>query len=255
MAAREEGKYLYGIIEARGGLNLGPVGLGGQEVAVIAYRDLGAVISNAPPGTCAIAKENLLAHERVLERVMEEHAVLPVRFGTVAANAEEIRWILERGYRELKHLLRDMDGKVELGVKALWRDMDHIFREVAEENEEIRRLRAGIAGRPSRLTHVQRIAIGQMVQAALEAKKEREGEELLRDLRRLAVDHRVHRTIGDRMLLNAVFLVDRDREGEFDDLMERLEHRHRERLKFVYVGPAPPYNFVDLALSPRERAR
>ncbi len=248
----EEGKYIYGIIgtgEARG---FGPIGIGGpgDEVVTISYRDLSAVISRAPMGRYVVSRENLLAHERVLERVMEEHTVLPVRFCTVAANAEEIRRLLERRYEELKRLLQDMDGKVELGVKAFWRDMALIFREIVDENEEIKRLRAEFTARPASQTHAQRIALGQMVQAALEAKKEREGEEILRGLKRLAATYRLNRTIGDRMLLNAAFLVDRAREEEFDDLVERLDLQYRERVKFAYVGPVPPYNFVNLTLRP-----
>lgn len=249
---REEGKYLYGIIGTNEERNFGPIGLGSQEVETITCRDLSAVISNASMGKYVVSKENLLAHERVLEQVMKEFTVLPVRFCTVAANAEEIRRLLERRHRELKHLLRDMDGKVELGVKALWRNMDIIFQEIVDENEEIKRLKAEIPERPARQTHTQRIAIGEMVQAALEAKKEREGEDLLRGLKRLSVDYRLNRTIGDKMLFNAAFLVDRAREKEFDDLMERLGLRYRERIKFAYVGPVPPYNFANLALQPDE---
>ena len=227
---------------------MGPIGIGGQEVETIACRGLSAVISNAPLARCVVSKETLLAHERVLEQVMKEFTVLPVRFCTVAANAEEIRRLLERRNRELKHLLRDLDGKVELGVKALWRNIDFIFQEIVDENEAIKRLKAEVSEPPARQTHAQRIAIGQMVQAALEAKKEREAEEILRVLRRLAAEHRLNRTIGDKMLFNAAFLVDRAREKEFDDLMERLGLRYRERIKFAYVGPAPPYNFVNLTL-------
>jgi len=247
---REEGKYLYGIIGTDEERNFGPIGLGGRGVESIAYRDLSAVISNAPMGKYVVNKENLLAHQRVLERVMNDHTVLPVRFCTVAANAEEIRRLLERRYRELKNLLRDMDGKVELGVKALWRNMELIFREIVDENEEIKRLKATSAEKPSRQTHAHQLAIGQMVQAALETKKEREREEILSGMKRLSINYRLNRTVGDKMLLNAAFLVDRDREKEFDDLMERLDLRYRERMKFVYVGPAPPYNFVNITLKP-----
>jgi hypothetical protein len=249
---REEGKYLYGIIGTNEERNFGPIGLGSQEVETIASRDLSAVISNAPLGKYVVSKENLLAHERVLERVMNEHTVLPVKFCTIAANAEEIRRLLERRHLELKHLLRDLDGKVELGVKALWRNMDLIFQEMVDGNEEVKRLKAEIAEKPFRQSHSQRIAIGQMVQAALEAKKEQEGEELLNGMKRISVDYRLCKTIGDKMLLNAAFLVDRNREREFDDQMERLDLRYRERMKFIYVGPVPPYNFVNLTLKPDE---
>lgn len=249
----EEGKYLYGIIGTSEERNFGPIGIGGREVETIACRDLSAVVSNAPMGRYVLSKENLLAHERVLEQVMKDQTLLPVRFCTVAANAEEIRQLLDQRNRELKHLLRDMDGKVELGVKAFWKDMDRVFQEILDENEGIKRLKTEIAERPARQTHAQRIAVGEMVQAALVAKKGREGEEmLLSGLKRLSVEHRLNRTIGDNMLLNAAFLVDRNREKEFDDLVERLDLRYRERIKFAYVGPVPPYNFVHLALHPEE---
>ena len=156
---REEGKYLYGIIGTNGERNFGPIGLGSQEVETIAYRDLSAVISNAALGKYVVSKDNLLAHERVLERVMKEHTVLPVKFCTIAANPEEIRRLLELRYPELKHLLRDLDGTVELGVKVVWRDMDLVFQEIVDENEEIKRLKAEIAERPSRQTHADRKSV------------------------------------------------------------------------------------------------
>lgn len=245
---REEGQYLYGIVGTSEERNFGPIGIGSRDVETIACRDLSAVVSTAPMGRYVLSKDNLLTHERVLERVMREQTVLPVRFCTVAANAEEIRQLLDRRSRELRHLLRDMDGKVELGLKAFWGHMDRIFQEIVDENEGIKRLKAEIAERPVRQTHAQRIAVGEMVQAALVAKKEREGEDLLSGLKRLSVEYRLNRTIGDKMLLNAAFLVDRNREKEFDDLVQRLDLRCRARIKFAYVGPVPPYNFVHLAL-------
>jgi hypothetical protein len=91
-----------------------------------------------------------------------------------------------------------------------------------------------------------------MVQAALEVKKEREGEEILTRLAGDAADYRVNKTAGDRMILNAAFLVDRGRERDFDDLIERLDTLYNARIKFTYVGPVAPYNFVNLTLRPEE---
>jgi hypothetical protein len=44
---------------------------------------------------------------------MKDHNLLPVRFYTVAPNAEEIRSLLRRRYQEFKKLLRELDNKVE----------------------------------------------------------------------------------------------------------------------------------------------
>ncbi len=248
----EEGKYLYGVIATNEERNFGPIGIGGRgdEVGTIAYRDLSAVISNSPMARYVVSKENLIAHQRVMERIMKDHTVLPARFCTIAVNAEDIRRLLERRYRELSHLLRDMDNKIELGVKAFWRDMAAIFQEIVHENELVRRLKEKMALTPRRQSHPERIAIGRMVQAALEAKKGREADDILAGLKGASVEYRLNRTVGDRMLLNAAFLVDRGREKEFDALMERLDLQYRERIKFAYVGPVPPYNFVNVTLQP-----
>lgn len=245
----EEGKYIYCIIETDEERNFGPIGIGGRgdEVVTIPYRDLSAVISNSPMTKYVISRENLTAHEMVIEKVMRDYTVLPVRFCTIALNAEEIRRLLENRYIEFKHLLRDMDNKIELGVKALWRDMDLIFQEITNENEEIKILKERVLKSP-RQAYYNKIAVGEMVQSALEAKKNREGEEILSVLRKISVDYRTNRTYGDRMLLNAVFLVDKGREKEFDSRMDELDAKYKGRIKFSYVGPAPPYNFVNITI-------
>ena len=111
----EYGKYLYGIIAADEARNFGPIGIGGREVETIHHQHLSAVISSIPLPQCVLSKESLLAHERVLERVMAEYTVLPVKFYTVGANVEEIRRLIELRYQELLFVLRDLEGKVELG--------------------------------------------------------------------------------------------------------------------------------------------
>ena len=251
---RDEGKYLYGIIGTDEARNFGPLGVGGRgdEVVTITHRNLSAIISNSPMTKYVVSSENLTAHERVIERVMQEFTVLPARFCTIAINAEDIRRLLELRYREFSHLLRDMDNKIELGVKAFWRDLELIFREIVDENGDIARRKAEAAQPLSRQGATERIAVGQMVQAALEIKKEREGEEILTRLAGAAADYRVNKTVGDRMILNAAFLVDRGRERDFDDLMERVDNLYNGRIKFAYVGPVAPYNFVNLTLRPEE---
>jgi len=127
----KEGKYIYCIIATSQERNFGPIGIGerGDDVLTIGYNDLSMVMSNHPIVKFVVNRENMLAHEKVIEEVMKEFdGVLPVRFGTIASSADEIRNLLDRRYREFKTLLRDMDHKVELGVKGIWKDMDVIFK-------------------------------------------------------------------------------------------------------------------------------
>jgi len=250
-----EGKYIYCIIGAKQERNFGPIGIGGRgdEVLTIGYDDLSMVVSSHPMTKFVVNRENMLAHEKVIEEVMKEFdSVLPVRFGTIASNADEIRNLLDRRYREFMNLLRDMDHKVELGVKGIWKNMDIIFKEVVEENKEIKKAKERIQKDTGKQNIKAKTEVGKMVEKTLHKKKEKEAERFVDILRRAYVDHRVNNTIGDEMFMNAAFLVDKGREKEFDNIMDNLSEEYKDRIKFMYAGPLPVFNFVNITIYPEE---
>jgi len=263
----KEGKYIYCILGTSQERNFGPIGIGGKgdEVLTVGYQDLSMVVSNHPMSKFVVNRENMLAHEKVIEEVMKEfNSVLPVRFGTVASGADEIRNLLDRRYREFKNLLRDMDHKVELGVKGIWKNMDLIFKEIAEENREIKRLKEKIQNNPPLppfskeglggfSNGVQaKTEIGKMVEQALAEKKGKEAEKIVDTLRRTAIEYKLNKTVGDEMFMNAAFLVDKGREKEFDNIMDDLSDEFKNRIKFMYAGPLPVFNFVNIVIYPEE---
>ena len=242
-----EGLYVYCIIGTGEARNFGGLGVGGRgdPVTTIAYRDLGAVVSSVSMDRYVVGPETMLCHERVIERVMAEHTILPVRFYSVAPNAEEVRSLLRSRYSDFKMLLRELDNKVELGLKALWKDMNQVLREAPENaSRELSRqgsLTGGEAGRRARV--------------ALEGRKAEIAERVLQPLRSLAVDLRLSRTYGDDMIMNASFLVDRTREREFDARVEALAAQHSGSIEFRYVGPVPPYSFVNIVVKDERGTR
>src|SRR5262249_21301397 len=80
-----EGKYVYCVIRSEQPLSFGPLGLGPEpaEVHTIHFRDIAAVVSNTPIVVQDPTRENVLAHQRVNETVMQKHTVIPMSFGTV----------------------------------------------------------------------------------------------------------------------------------------------------------------------------
>ena len=241
----DEGQYIYCLIETGEARNFGAIGIGnqGDAVTTIAYRDLSAVVSRVPMTKYVVSKETIISHEKVIEMVMRDYTVLPVRFYTVAPNAEEIRTLLRRRYQEFKKLFRELDNKVELGLKALWKDMNAVFGEIAEENDDIKAVGA-LAAETGR----DKDAADERGKPALEHKKAEEGQAILQPLRRVAADSCLNRTYGDDMILNAAFLVDRAREKEFDSEVEKIAAQHENRIELKYVGPAPPYSFVNIVV-------
>lgn len=251
----EEGKYVYCIIGTNEERNFGPKGIGGRsdEVHTVCYQDLAAVVSNSPIIKYPISRENILAHQLVMEKVMKDHTVLPVRFGTIAeskdgvASEERVKdKVLKERYKEFKDLLKEMDKKIELGVKALWTDMEMIFKEIVKENKEIARAKKKVEGKLPSRTQAERVAIGKMVKSALEAKRAEEEERISSILKEISVDFRVNKVFGDKMVTNSAFLVENDRGKEFDERMDKLITKHDGRMKFKYVGPVPPCNFVEI---------
>jgi hypothetical protein len=251
----KEGKYIYCIIAADQERNFGPIGIGGRldDVLTFGHNSLSMVVSSHPITKFVVNRDNILDHERVIEKVMKEFdSVLPVRFGTIASNADEIRNLLGRRYREFKNALRDVDHKVELGVKGVWKNMDVIFKEVVDEDKAIKRTKEDIQNDKNKKNIQAKTEIGKMVQGALAKKKEKEAESIVGALRHTASDYKLNKTVGDEMFVNAAFLVDKGREKEFDNIMDDLGEEHKDRVKFMYTGPLPIFNFVNIVIYPEE---
>jgi Gas vesicle synthesis protein GvpL/GvpF len=249
------GTYIYCVTRAQpfahGGSPLATSGLGGHDqVRILTHDDLAAVVSDAPQDQYDISRENLLAHQRVLTQALTRSEVLPVSFGTVAASDQEVQELLHRAADALHRSLEDVRGRIEVELRVLWHE-ERLFADIVAENEDIRALRDRLAGQAPAATHYERIQLGEMVAAALERKSAAEAAALLDALEPLAVATRVNKNLGDMMLLNAAFLVNRSQEPAFDAQVQALGEVQVGRLIFRYVGPLPPYNFVDIRV-PRE---
>jgi len=248
-----EGQYIYGIIAANQRREFGPIGIGarGDVVYTLPYRDLAAIVSTSPIVKYPVTRDNSMAHAKVLEKAMEEYTILPVRYCTIAEKEEAvIEKVLKNRYQEFIDLLREMEGKVELGVRVRWTDLDAIFAEVVEENKDIQAIKkALLSERNEQKKYAGTIKIGQRVQKALEEKKKREAGELLEALRPLSLDCKENQFYGDMNLVNAAFLVAQEKEREFDRKMQELEKVYGERKKLKYIGPVAPYNFVEVVVN------
>lgn len=241
------GRYVYCVIRAKAPLRFGPVGLDDEaaDVYTINYRDLAAVISDVSIGPIDSTREHLLAHERVNETVMREHTVIPMAFGTIFKTREDILELLRSAYDAFTDVLDKMQGKVEFGVKVLW-DRDEVMAALEREDEDIGRLKTEIASQKGS-TYFARMQYGRMMEGALQQRSERYVTDLLRALHDVSVASRVNRVIGEKVIMNAAFLVQRDREPAFDQRVREIAAR-LEALTFRYTGPWPPYNFVNIRL-------
>jgi hypothetical protein len=241
------GKYVYCVIQSADALKFGAAGIGdnGSEIHTIHYRDLAAVVSDVPLGILDSTRENVLAHERVNEIVMRDHTVIPMSFGTIFKTKDDIVQLLRSAYDAFGDVLAKMRDKMEFGLKVLW-DRDSVVKDIEDEDEGIHRLKNEIALQKGS-TYFARMQYGRAIDAALQSRSERYGSEILDRLRDVAVASRINKPIGDKMIMNAAFLVSRDQETAFDSRVKSIAAEH-DKLTFKYTGPWPPYNFVNIRL-------
>ncbi len=245
-----EGQYIYAIIKTDREIHLGLTGIGNgkEEVYTVVQDGIGAVVSNSPVTQYPVTRANTMAHQKVMETVMEQYPMLPVRFGTVSEGLYPIRTKLlgERG-RELTDVLAYMQDKIELGVKAIWKDLKPVFNEIATRNREIVRLRDRLIKRGGGAQRDQ-VRLGEMVKNALEAWKAQKAETILAAFEGLWVERKLNTHFGDQMLMNAAFLVEKEKEKAFDLAVEKVADQYAGKMTFKYVGPIPPCNFVEIAV-------
>src|SRR5262245_28641976 len=252
-AARSRGKYVYCVVRSTKKLGFGAIGLGAEpaECSTVNFKDLAAVVSDVPVGVLDPTRENVLAHQRVNETVMREFTVLPMSFGTVFKTSDDIIELMRSAYEAFGDVLTKMQDKFEFGLKVLW-DRDLVVREIEEQDEDVRRLKGEIQSQKGS-TYFARMQYGRLIDAALQQRSERYVAEVFTALRDVSVASRSNKPIGDKMIMNAAFLVSRHKEGAFDAKVKEIGSQY-DKLNFKYTGPWPPYNFVNIRLK-LERAR
>ena len=245
----EGGRYVYGIVQAKDHMNFGKIGIGGagEMVYTVNYLDIAAVVSKTAVPIFDPTRENALAHEHVIETVMKNYTIIPMSFGTVFRTDNDIREVLKSIYSSLKDVLNQMAGKLEFGLKVNW-DRDQIIEELNKQDEEIRRFHREIVRKQLQSTYFARMQLGRMIDKALAERSTAYVREIYEALRGVCVASRDNQPIGDKMIMNAAFLVERERESEFDNVINKIAKKYGKRLKFKYTGPWPPYNFVNIRL-------
>lgn len=244
------GTYIYCITPAQSfeanspPLHTQPIGNPDTPVRTVGFEDLVAVVSDATQSRYDVSRENATAHEQAVQEVMERGVVLPLSFGTIARNDQDVvERLLKPEFDELHQQLERVQGRAEVNLKVFWRQ-ERLFAEILAENEPVRDMVEVVtAGEAS---YDDRIELGQLTDEVIARKREQEAESLLDTLRPLATEVKLNPILSDMMVLNAAFLVESSRVNDFDAQVRKLEEQQAGRTIFRYVGPVPPYNFVDL---------
>ncbi|MFG3440881.1 GvpL/GvpF family gas vesicle protein [Nonomuraea sp. NPDC047897] len=245
-ARQRVGTYLYGIVPADVEVaeDTGGVGDPPAPVTVLRHGEIGALVSDltskGPLGT----PNDLVAHEQLLDATAAEVPVLPIRFGAVMTGPDEIvDELLAPHHDEFRSALEELEGRAEYVVRGRYEERA-VLAEVLEEYPEVARLREQIREQPEEVTRDARIQIGEIVNAAITARREADTQAVSDALAPLCVMAALREATHELDAVHLALLVETERQGELEEAVEELAEQWAGRVGLRLLGPLAPYDFI-----------
>ena len=248
--------YLYAITDRTASPLPDLPGLEEAPLYQLACQDLMGVMSAVTATQVQPTESNLWQHEMIVEALMADRAVLPVRFGTVFSTEAMAHAELLAHQADLLASLNRVRGRVELGLRILINpttggglSQDERTPPVAPLPEPEKPLGSSETLKVSPVSRgraylMTRLAEEQRARAERQ-QAEAQVAEIHGPLAQLAVDSVQQVLVTPRLLLTAAYLVERDRVEDFRQAVAALSDAH-PALSLLCTGPWPPYNFIDL---------
>jgi hypothetical protein len=194
-------------------------GLG--TVRAIAAGDLAAVCG--PVAHNEVTADALWEHERIVEALMDDRDVVPVRYGTYVADDSAAAQALRDNYSAFAASLEAVRGAVELAVRVFAAAAAAVAAPMPSPDmtgTDYLRARARSAAEESDARTTVHEPLSRAARAVTVARANRAGE-----------------------LLRAAYLVDRDATQAFSARVREIQEG-RPQLRITCTGPWPPYSFV-----------
>jgi hypothetical protein len=252
MAAEEAGGtvlHVYGLLDGGVEPSLPPAGIGGAPVALVTVGPVAAVVSELddvrfgaqewrahaddPEWLGRVAGE----HNAVLQALVAEVDVLPLRLPSLHRDRAELEEVLRSDAAGFEAALAEVRGHVEWGAKIF------LVRETDDGNEA-----PAASGRDYLMRKASQASRKEQAAAVRQRLVLEVHEELSMAATHAAVNAPQDRALSGRrepMLLNAAYLVPRERGQDFLTLADRLaDGLFEQGMTLEVSGPWPPYNFA-----------
>jgi hypothetical protein len=211
-------------------------------VTLLPFGSLAAVIGTVDIDQLKDTAAAALVHEQVVETLMAERRVLPVRFGAVFSGVEALLAALATRHAVLCADLKRIDRQVEIGVRILWDGA----AQRARAGEQVRaQTNPGVsenAGRPG----IQYMR-ARMDEVAVARRLRQDAEALSHSCREwlapFASTLKTKTLVTEEIPVSVACLVVRTAIESLIDAVSRFQAM-RPDIRAVCTGPWPPYHFV-----------
>jgi hypothetical protein len=244
--AESEGLYVYGVVLADpAGVPEGLTGVDGSPVELVVLNDVAAAVGritlDRPPGR----RTDLLAHTAVLDALAAAGPVVPVQFGAVVPQVEDVvHDVLEPQAERFAAMLAELAGRRQFNVRGRYNEAA-VLAEVVAEDAEIATLRERTRDLPEHVGQAERVRLGELVSRALEVKREQDAAIVLDAVLPHVASYAPRGGGSVDHMMDVAFLVDDEARSGFEDALEAVAEAMHERVRLQLMGPMAPYDFVE----------
>lgn len=243
----QNGIYVFCAIRENQPKRFGKVRLNGQEneVYTVHHSNVAMVVTQVN-GEVLPERENLFAHQQIISEVMKHYCLIPMSFGNVFHSEQDVLLITKHLNDEFEKLFALLENKMEVGLKVIAKK-DWIEQEMKQETD-LNEWKASKKDLSSPSSLYDQIRVGELAQNFVLRLQAEVEEQIYTPLLELAEAGKQNNTIPGKILLNAAYLLDREKESIFDEKVNELYEKWKDKVDFKYTGPWPAYNFVNIRL-------
>ncbi|MEU5841013.1 GvpL/GvpF family gas vesicle protein [Rhodococcus sp. NPDC047139] len=238
--------YVYGIVpsDVEPEEHASGVGNPPADVSVVRSGRIAALVSEIPTDRALGTPDDLQAHAALLDGTVTVAPVLPLRFGAVLTDRDAVAEELLEGHEdELESALEQLDGLAQFVVKGRYVEST-ILQEILEENSDASQLREQIRGQSEDATREARMALGEIINATIESKRNEDTRRTVEALASLDPMVNERQPTHEQDAVHIAVLVELERQDELEGILQDLGREWEERVDISLLGPMAAYDFV-----------
>ncbi|MFJ2757507.1 GvpL/GvpF family gas vesicle protein [Nocardioides sp. NPDC087217] len=240
--------HIYGVTDTSVTIPADRTGRSKRPLRQIDGDGLRVLVSDVDADS-RVLREDLLAHAHTLEAVAALGAVLPMQFGVEMPDDDTVRHeLIESRGDEIRPLLERFDGLLQLTVSVDLIEPEAL-REVLRRDQDLVALRDHVQRASPQERHSAEVRLGEAIAAALDALRAGVGDGVVDRLAPTARAVSLGEVRGALQAAEVFLLVERDRQSEVDATVTTLREDLAPLASLRYVGPQPPYAFLEAASS------
>jgi hypothetical protein len=218
-------------------------GIAGSSLYSIAYQTVAAIVSNIEDLKSWRNQQTALEYANVIEILSRNLSLLPAKFGSFLTSDNDVLQFLERYYIHFSNNLTTVGNKYEYGLKVFCHSKLYVTNYRTPGGVENKK-RKYIASSTVQATYLLQKLKRQQEADALCEFVEDLNRTINRCLTPLQVIQKINTMACGTVLLDTVFLVNKNRQAEFVEIVMQSKDCYPD-LYFLLTGPWAPYNFVE----------